>query len=106
MRHIGPYKIANENYNYVLPMTEDNLILVKDVDNAHDDNDPTYITTYFDENTNGEWFPKPYLFHCELCGHTSGYDRVEYHDNLQDDLEYCMVWDDTNPEVTNSNKRR
>ena len=87
-------------------MTEDDLILVKDIDDDHGDNDPTYITTYFEGETKEEWFPKPYLFHCEFCVQTTDCDRVEYHEDLQDDLVYCMMWGETNPEVTNSTKRK
>ena len=47
--HTGPYKIASENYNHILPVTEDDLILVKDVDDNHEENDQTYVTTYFEK---------------------------------------------------------
>ena len=96
----------NENYTHILPVTEDDLILVKDVDDDHEDNDPAYITTYFEKKANGEWFPKPYIFTCEFCGLTTDCDRVEYHEDLRDDLEYCLMWGETNPEVTNSTKRK
>ena len=91
MWHTGPYTIAGENYGHILPVMENDLILVKGVDENHEDTNPTYITTYLEKKSNGEWFPKPYVFHCEFCGNTTNCDRVEYHDDLQDDLEYCLM---------------
>ena len=104
MRHTCPYTIISDNYSHILLVMENNLILVKDADDNHEKNDPTYITTYFEKKANGEWFPKLHEFHCEFCGQTTNCDRVEYHDDLQDNLKYCMMWEATKPEVTNSTK--
>ena len=106
MWHTGSYTIAAETYDHLLPITEDDLHLVKYIYENHEDTDPAYITTYFQKKTNGECFPKTYVFHCEFWGNTTNCDRVEYRDNLQDDLEYCLMWEDTNPAVSNSTKRK
>ena len=64
--HTGPYSIAAETYGHLLPVADDDLHLVKDIYENHEDTDPAYITTYFQKKTNGECFPKTYVFHCEF----------------------------------------
>ena len=85
---------------------EDDLILVKYRDGSPEKSDPTYITTYFEKNDTDEWFPKPYEFHCEFCGKIIDCDRVTYQEDLHGDVEYCMMWGETNPEVSNNDKRQ
>ena len=66
---------------------EDDLFLVKHIDDGKEESDIFEVKAYFDKTASGDWTRKrPFVFTCEFCGGTEC-DRVQYKEELQDDLD-------------------
>ena len=77
----------------IIEQHEDDLFWVKHRDDGSDESDSFEVKTYFEKTPNSFWRRKsPFVFKCEFCGGAEC-DRVEFREELQDDLEDKLHFD-------------
>ena len=87
------YAIDTDMPYAIVEQHEDDLVLVKNRDDGRDESDVFEIKKYFEKMTSGNWHRKdPFVFKCEFCGGAEC-DRVEFREELQDDLEDKLHFD-------------
>ena len=101
--HVGPYNTDGyDGFQPLLPVLEDNLILVRHPDDAIENLNIPYLQSYVSQEPSGRWVWKKFTFQCQICfSHLC--DRCIYREELQESIEEAVMYDSDLP---NNTKRR
>ena len=103
MWHVGPYNTDGfDSYEPLLPVHEDELILVRHPEDEIENLDIPYLQSYVSQEQNGKWVWKIFHFQCQYCfSHLC--DRCVHREELQESIEAVMMYDS---DLLSNTKRR